>query len=99
MTKLPKGWHSYDIGCSNSNRPVRCDSCGWEGLENDLDDINDLYERVMPGEIMPAGQCANTVSCSRDGEYRCGALVHYTDIIVAYRLAPNVLEQIVEATE
>lgn len=98
--KLPKGWHSYDIGCSNRNRPVSCDDCGWEGLEDDLDTIDDLYERVGAGEIMPAGQCANEVESDIAAEYvRCGALVHYSDVEVAYRLKPNILDQIVEATE
>lgn len=98
MSKLPKGWEDYDIGCCDSNRPVRCDACGWEGREEDTDDIVDLYERVMAGEIMPPGQCPGEVLCSKDGASKCGALVHYTDVQVAWRRTPNVLEKIVEAT-
>lgn len=99
MSKLPKGWEHWDIGSVNDNRPVRCDGCGWEGREDDLDEIVDFHARVMPGEIVPAGQCPNPVMDSKDGEYDCGCLVHYTDVEVAYRWAPGVLDKIVEATE
>ncbi len=34
-----------------------CDNCDWEGGEEKLDDVCDLFERVHPGDVMPAGQC------------------------------------------
>lgn len=96
--KLPDGWKDYDPCCSNPNRPVECGDCGWEGFENEVHEtlwqVDGLLERVSPGEILPVGTCP-----AGRGDTACRAWVHYTDIIVAYRLAPNVLEQIVEATE
>lgn len=44
---------------------VACDNCDWEGDDDDLAQIDDIFERVEPGEIMPAGQCPN-----------CGSLCH-----------------------
>ena len=42
-----------------------CGNCGWEGKAADLDPISDFEQRVMAGEICPAGQCP-----------KCGALAH-----------------------
>lgn len=100
MSKLPKGWSSYDPKAGRDGRPVSCDNCDWKGVAEDLDEIDDLYCRVDGGEIMPAGQCPAIVVYSDNGETGpCGCLVHYSDVIVAFREAPNILEKIVEATE
>lgn len=54
----------------------RCDDCGAEYTEDDIDSddedgfrsyIHHINERVGPGEPMPAGQCS------------CGSLVHLVD--------------------
>lgn len=42
---------------------VYCQNCDWTGEEADCDPINDLQQRVAPGEPMPAGECP-----------RCGSL-------------------------
>lgn len=42
-----------------------CQNCDWRGTESQLDDIQDLHQRVDPGEPMPAGECPE-----------CGALCH-----------------------
>lgn len=34
-----------------------CQDCLWEGEEADCDPIDDIFERVSPGEPMPSGQC------------------------------------------
>jgi hypothetical protein len=41
----------------------RCQDCQWKGDEADCDAIEDIFERVDPGEPMPSGQCP-----------KCGAL-------------------------
>lgn len=38
-------------------RPVECQDCGWRGKAGDTHAINDIFERVAPGETMPAGEC------------------------------------------
>ena len=48
---------------------VGCDNCGWKGgifeMTSVYPDIPHLYERVSPGEPMPAGECP-----------KCRALAH-----------------------
>lgn len=97
--KLPNGWQEWDPNCSVNNRPIQCGDCGWEGFEDDIDDhyIHDLTERIGPGDFMPYCECPQKHMCSKDGEYRCGALVYYSDTIVAYHQAPTVLDEIAEA--
>jgi hypothetical protein len=46
---------------------ARCDSCGTLWDEDELEPIDDLHQRVAPGEIMPAGQCPDE---------DCGAVCH-----------------------
>lgn len=49
---------------------VGCQDCEWTGDIGDVSDkgIRDIFERVSPGEVMPAGECP-----------KCGALVHLID--------------------
>lgn len=45
---------------------VRCQCCEWEGpIEEAIVVIPDLFQRVFPGEPMPAGECPT-----------CGGLCH-----------------------
>jgi hypothetical protein len=64
-------------------------------------DMDDLHERISPGVQCPAGECPATVTSDDPhiGDHPCRSLVYYTDIEIAYRRTPNVLEQIVEAIE
>lgn len=103
-SKLPKGWSDYDVCMSDRNRPVKCGDCRWEGHENDLEDdglwgIRDIYNRIDAGSVVPAGQCPAIHTDSKNGDYECGALVYYDDVEIIYRRKPNILDQIVEATE
>lgn len=45
----------------DEEQPVRCSDCDWLGtfgqIERTVYQIHHLYERVSPGEIMPAGEC------------------------------------------
>jgi len=41
----------------------RCQDCGWKGNDADCNAVEDIFERVDPGEPMPSGQCP-----------KCGAL-------------------------
>lgn len=96
--KLPKNWESYDPCTGRERRPVSCDNCEWSGTDDELEEIDDLECRVDPGEIMPAGQCPGQVEWDDGKIGPCGCLVHFSDVIVAFREVPNVLEKIVEAT-
>ena len=42
-----------------------CANCGRRFREEDLAPMEDIFQRVSPGEIMPAGECPD-----------CGALAH-----------------------
>jgi hypothetical protein len=47
------------------SQAVKCENCSWRGDLADTNEIDDFWERVNAGEIMPAGQCPE-----------CGALCH-----------------------
>ncbi len=108
--KLPKGWHegqwsALSADCSQipQNRPVECGDCNWTGDEGDIDvmiyDCSNLFERLDAGSVVPVGECPAQVMDSKDGVSVCGAFVYYTDVEIAYRRTPGVLDQIVEACE
>lgn len=46
---------------SRDNLKVKCDDCGWEGTQDDLDtplgDLKFIGERLDPGSEVPAGEC------------------------------------------
>lgn len=49
------------------NTPRKCLLCDWEGKDTDLNAIEDLQERVAPGELYPAGECPDCgflIGCS-----------------------------------
>lgn len=50
---------------------TECSDCGITGDVETLDQIRNFWDRVTPGEIMPAGECPH-----------CGALCHATQCIV-----------------
>jgi len=98
--QLPKGWSYYDPLAKNDNRPVECNCCDWKGREHDLDDCawsyDGIYQRVERGGVLPAGTCpAEHIGMNRT----CSALVYFSDVIVAFKEIPNVLDQIAEATQ
>ena len=66
----------------------KCANCDWRGSINQVDDIDDIEQRVAAGEYFPAGQCP-----------ACGALVECTDNDV--REAGNVpnARELLEAAE
>ena len=41
------------------DRPVTCENCGWKGTVSHTEPIapRHLPERVLPGDVMPAGEC------------------------------------------
>ena len=41
------------------DRPVTCENCGWKGTVSHTEPIAPRYlpERVLPGDVMPAGEC------------------------------------------
>jgi hypothetical protein len=56
-----------DTRTSTTTTKARCQNCDQEWDLDDLDAISHLFERVAPGEIMPAGQCPDP---------DCGAVCH-----------------------
>ena len=34
-----------------------CDECDWAGTQFDMNPIDDVHQRVEPGQLMPAGEC------------------------------------------
>jgi len=51
---------------------------------------------LTPGDEVPVGLCP----WDNEGEdATCSEFVYYSDRIVAYKRAPNILDKIVEATE
>lgn len=44
---------------------AECQCCDWKGGEEELGTIKHFWERVEPGEVVPAGECP-----------ACGALAH-----------------------
>jgi hypothetical protein len=97
--QLPRGWTFYDPLAYASNRPVKCECCEWKGHESDLDEsvwsYNGIYQRISPGDVMPAGTCPKSVGKNR----LCSSLVYFNDVVVAFKEIPNILEQIAEATQ
>ena len=54
---------------------VTCQDCGWQGPVEDTLEFRHLHERVLPGDVMPAGDCpedgcggAAMLDAERDGE-------------------------------
>lgn len=104
--KPPKGWHwgPWDALRANGykpeqDRPVYCGNCDWTGRESDITvmiyDCDNLPGRLDPGSEVPVGECP----AIQRGFDLCGSFVYYNDIEIAYRRKPDILEQIVEATE
>ena len=52
LRRIPTGDEPEDKG-----RPVTCQCCEWKGGENEVRELRDVWERVQPGDVMPAGEC------------------------------------------
>lgn len=50
----------------DSNDNHKCQNCGSQWLTEQLKPIQDIEERITPGEVVPSGECPN-----------CGALCHW----------------------
>ena len=94
--KPPKGWFDNPYEAHNfltpDNRPVECGNCDWTGTENGLglpfEECEDIWERLDPGSEVPVGECPD-----------CRSFAYYSDVQVAFRLVPNVLQRIAEEIE
>ena len=100
----PKGWSTHDPCAPDTNRPVKCDNCDWEGHEEGLGDrdiwgIADLCERLDPGGVTPVGECPAKLDDPNIWPYTCRSLVYYSDVEMVYRRKPGILDKIVEAIE
>lgn len=58
--EIRREWAEVD---SQATPEVKCDNCGWEGMENvvvaGFADIPHLIERLDPGGVVPFGECPN----------------------------------------
>lgn len=45
---------------------IQCADCNWQGSSWDAEYIEDIYDRVSPGDVMPWGQCPD-----------CGSLIAF----------------------
>ena len=34
-----------------------CQDCGWQGPVEDTKELRNVWDRVLPGDVMPAGDC------------------------------------------
>ena len=104
-----RGWQEHDPASGDDNRPVKCGSCDWEGLESEvfqrLYNCENLFERLDPGSVVPVGECPYLHE-DEDWEENesprrtvCRSLVYYADVEIIYRRTPTVLDLIVEAVE
>lgn len=50
-------------------KEFQCQNCSEQYHLDDLNPIQDIFERVAPGEIMPGGECPDP---------DCGAVCHLT---------------------
>lgn len=107
--KLPEGWthnqHSALLASGVSNphevdRPVKCDDCGWEGNQSDLQcsllTIPDLGERLCAGDPSPAGLCPDLRGPDL---VQCSGFTYFNDVVIAYRAKGSPLQQLADATE
>lgn len=106
--KVPDGWVADHYNAltdeeRGGDRPVECEECSWKGRESDVDillhDIKDLADRLVPGGPVPYGLCPNWISDDSivPSTFVCSCPVYHTDIQIAYRKMPDVLDRIVEA--
>lgn len=40
-----------------STETATCQACGWHGPVDDTLELRDVCDRVLPGDVMPAGEC------------------------------------------
>ena len=59
------GWVKAVVASPTLDVAVACSNWAWWGEIDDLKPIQDLHQRVAPGETMPAGECPE-----------CGCLAH-----------------------
>lgn len=57
-----------EVSRDEARRKVACADCDWTGAEEECNPLQNISERVGPGEIMPAGECPE-----------CGAVAHLID--------------------
>lgn len=73
-----------------------CDSCGWTGTEEQLGcvmaDMDNIFERLDPGCVVPSGDCPECQACC----YPLDA-AHYRNAAAADLL--DALKSIVEAAD
>jgi hypothetical protein len=61
---------------------VKCENCHWTGDADDCGELQNIHERVEPGEIMPYGECPECgCVCHEHFTYthpddRCGECEH-----------------------
>jgi hypothetical protein len=51
--------------CIETEYRCHCANCDWQGSWAETRDVRDFWQRIAPGEVVPAGECPH-----------CGALAH-----------------------
>ena len=41
----------------SKTQTATCQCCGWTGPVEDTKELRDVWDRVLPGDVMPAGEC------------------------------------------
>ena len=68
---------------------MACQNCEWTGGENECDELRDVWSRVEPGDVMPAGGCP-----------KCGAAAMLkVETAVAPAPAPEIVDAYTRVAE
>jgi Zn finger protein HypA/HybF involved in hydrogenase expression len=68
LTSTLQGLKGQFTAMNEEDPWCECADCMWRGRESQLKDLRDVFERVLPGEDFPAGECPE-----------CGAVAHILD--------------------
>jgi len=93
---------THVVSIDEADHPVACGNCVWIGKESQCNPIKDISERVMPGEIMPAGECpecgavAHIVATKVDEPYNANKDLHGIDREVPIYLTSGCCESCID---
>jgi len=74
-----------------------CDNCDWKGKPEDLDEIDDLLERITGADdIIPAGQCPECGALAFEEPSRWVPVHQYNMLVKAARAAVKEINQVDE---
>lgn len=81
----------------DESRVVECNDCTWSGLELDLlvtlDEVPNLFERISPGETVPAGECPSCGALAAVAELRPEAHAYAREAVVLTRIRAGEIDR------